>query len=128
METLVTRLEARAEEANHRERGVQVDDMPVDESSTTTKKRKRVDDLCTLGASGLCVPEGESIFASRCQLRRPFQEESFRSFYEPFEELEVRPAKRARAGTKKAVMTVAAAAGYTSLGAALAWFALAYAL
>ncbi|EJD00619.1 uncharacterized protein FOMMEDRAFT_169990 [Fomitiporia mediterranea MF3/22] len=131
LESLVAKIDARAKDVAHAEQGVQAEgseakkETASEASLPTSRKRKRVDDLCTLGTSDL---ETERLIMSlSSQMRRPLVER-IREFHEPIEQPEVRPAKRARMDRQRSTMTFAAAAGYTGLGAALAWAALAYVL
>ena len=97
-----------------------------DTNSQTSGKRKRSDDLCTLGVDDLeCIGLAKG-------LDQQVRKDNIRPFDEASERPDVRPAKRMRTGDdsrkSRAVMTAAAAAGYTSLGAALTWVMLAYVL
>ncbi|KAL5512423.1 hypothetical protein ACEPAG_3415 [Sanghuangporus baumii] len=137
METLVAKMDVREIEPHHIECGIQAaqpsKEPIVDRSETssqTSGKRKRTDDICTLGMDDLeCIGLAEGL---DLQVRRAAAKERIRSFHETSVRPDVRPAKRLRTGDdarkSKAVMTAAAAAGYTSLGAALTWITLAYVL
>ncbi|KAL5522208.1 hypothetical protein ACEPAF_2065 [Sanghuangporus sanghuang] len=137
MEALVARMDVREIDPHHTECGVQAAEPsrePINDRSETSSqmsgKRKRTDDLCTLGMDDLeCIGLAEGL---DLQFRRAAAKEGIRSFHETSLRPDVRPAKRLRTGydarKSKAVMTVAAAAGYTSLGAALTWITLAYVL
>lgn len=136
MEILMAKMDARAAEPELVGRGVQVESpqtldkalLARDRSSSPSvmnKKRKRDDDSCTLGPREL---EAERLLKGLHEQVERGEVESIPEFQQSDDQPEVRPAKRARTGTEKAAMTVAAAAGYTGLGAALAWATLAYIL